>query len=68
LGKKYQKIIVILSILILFLLIFTPVSTKNTNLVVDQLDQEQTTLDGKDYIYSDHWKAQSFKPTSTSST
>ena len=62
-GEKYQKGIAFLILSIIIGLTLTPVSSKNTNLTGDQLDQEQTISDGKDYIYSDHWKAQSFKPT-----
>ena len=67
-GKKYQKISVILILLLVLMLSFNPASSKNTNLSDDQIDQEQTEATGKDYIYSDHWKAQSFKPTTRTLT
>lgn len=66
--KKYQKVIVFLTFSIILVLTFTPVSSKNTNLSSDIMDQEQTQTTGKDYIYSDHWKAQSFKPTTKTLT
>jgi len=50
------------------MLTLNPVSSKNINLLDDQIDQEQTEANGKDYIYSDHWKAQSFKPTTKTLT
>jgi len=66
--KKYQKIIALTLISIIIVLTFTPVSSKNTKLSSDQIDQEQTQSSGKDYIYSGHWKAQSFKPTTKTLT
>ena len=67
-DKKYQKATVILILSIILMLTFNPASSKNTNLPSDQIDQEQTQTTGKDYIYNDHWKAQSFKPTTKTLT
>jgi len=67
-GKKYQKLTVIIILSLVLMLAFNPASSKNTNLIDDQIDQEQTQANGKDYIYSDHWKAQSFKPTTKTLT
>lgn len=61
--KKYKLPIFILISLVILTTIINPVSSKNTILTDDQIDQEQTEASGKDYIYSDNWKAQSFKPT-----
>ena len=66
--KKFQKITVILTLILFLMLTFNPASSKNTILSDDQIDQEQTEATGKDYIYNEHWKAQSFKPTTKTLT
>lgn len=63
--KKYKKIIVFILITLLTISTFTSVSSKNTTLNDDKIDQEQTQTSGKDYIYNGHWRAQSFKPTAS---
>lgn len=66
--KKYKKITVFILLSLFILISFNPVSSKNTDLVDDQIDQEQTQTSGKDYIFKDHWKVQSFKPTTKTLT
>lgn len=61
--KTYQRLISNIIILIILLINFSGVSSKNVNPSDDEIDQKQTMTSGKEYIYSDHWKAQSFKPT-----
>lgn len=67
-NKKYKKTIVFILITLIIILTFNPVSSKNTILTSDQLDQEQIESSGKDYIYTSHWKAQTFKPTTKTLT
>jgi hypothetical protein len=67
-DKKHKKVTVILILLLITMFTFNPASSKNTNLSDDQIDQEQTQANGKDYIYSNHLKAQSFKPTTKTLT
>jgi len=60
--KKCLKMIILALTCILLSTAFSHIS-KSKEFSNDQIDQEQDLSSGKDYIYSDHWKAQSFKPT-----
>ena len=66
--KNSQKSIAFFLMISILILCFAPVSSKNVALSSDRIDQEQTQSSGKDYVYNDHWKAQSFKPTTKTLT
>ncbi len=61
--NTYQRIIIIILIWIILIINFPPVISKNNILFDDEIDQKQTLVSSKDYIYNVNWKAQSFKPT-----
>lgn len=66
--KNDKKIIIFILISLIIILTLTPASSNYTTLTNDQIDQEQTDISGLDYIYFNHWKAQSFKPTTKTLT
>lgn len=60
--NKSKKVTTFILISLIIVLTFNPVSSKNTITIDDQIDQEQDIITGVDYVYSNHWTAQSFKP------